>query len=77
MALYVVAFTEPSGSRCLCCLRAVPVTSPADSRGSGGVQISGRSCTACPLALPDSDVFLTHFLPLSLAHFLLLATKTT
>jgi hypothetical protein len=50
MALYVVAITEPSGSRCLCCLRAVPVTSPADSRGSGGVQISGRSCTACPLA---------------------------
>jgi hypothetical protein len=77
MALYVVAFTEHSGSRCPCRLRAVPVASPEDSRGSGGVQISGRSCAACPLALPDSDVFLTHFLLLSLAHFLLLSTKTT
>ena len=62
MPLYVVTFPEHGGPRCPCCLRAVPVASPEDSRGSGGVQISGRSCTACLLALSDSDVLLTHFL---------------
>ena len=36
MSLYVVTFREHDGSRCPCCLRAVPVASPEDSRGSGG-----------------------------------------
>jgi hypothetical protein len=62
MPLSVGVFTEHGGSRCPCRLRAVSVASPEGSRGSGGVQLSGQSDAARPLALTDSDVLLTRFL---------------